>query len=65
MKSGQMIKVRGYGGKELIRRVVQLKKDIVEICSPEEYEAAHSEGREPVTVGFHITDVIDENIEEI
>jgi hypothetical protein len=61
MKIGQMIKLRGYGGEELVRCVVRLEKDIVVVCQPEEYETARSEGREPISVGFHVTDVIDEN----
>lgn len=61
MKSGQTIRVRGYGGEELVRRVVRLEKNIVVVCRLEEYEAARSEGREPVGVGFHVEDVIGEN----
>jgi len=60
MKEGQMIKLRAYGGKELTRRVVRLEKDMVIVCRQEEYESACSDGREPVTVGFHIRDVVDE-----
>jgi len=59
MKPGQMVKLRAFGGKELVRRVVRLEKDMVVVCSPEEYETARSQGREPTVVGFHITDIID------
>jgi hypothetical protein len=65
MKSGQIIKLRGCGGEELVRRVVKLDKDIVVVCRTEEYEAAHLEGREPISVGFHIEDVLDEQLEPI
>jgi hypothetical protein len=58
MKKGQTIKLRGYGGEELVRCLVRLDKDTVVVCRPEEYESARLEGREPVTVGFHINDVI-------
>jgi len=33
--------------------------DIVVICQPEEYETTRLEGRDPVGVGFHISDVCD------
>jgi len=62
MKIGQMIKLRGYGGEELVRCVVQLDKDTVVVCRPDEYEAARLEEREPIAVGFHITDIVDENV---
>lgn len=58
MDEGQMIKLRAYGGKELLRRVIRVNKDILIVCSPEEYEAALLEKREPLCVGFHLRDVI-------
>lgn len=60
MELGQMVKLRAYGGKDIIRRVIQQEKGIVVVCRQEEYENARLEGREPVTVGFHMKDVIDE-----
>jgi hypothetical protein len=62
MKPGQMIKLRAYGNEVITRRLVRLDKDIVIVCQPEEYEAARLERREPVCVGFHVTDVINESI---
>ena len=62
MKPGQTIKLRGYGNEELVRYVVRLEKDTVVVCRVDEYEKAQSEGREPVCVGFHIGDVLDERI---
>lgn len=61
MKEGQLVKLRGYGGEELVRRVVRLKKDVVVVCRPEEYESAQLEGREPLSVGFRVKDVLNEN----
>ena len=60
MRVGQMVKLRAYGGKELVRYVISINNDIVVVCSPEEYKLAQSEGREPKGVGFHLNDVISE-----
>ncbi len=58
MKLGEQVRVRAYGGKELVRVVVRLDKDTVVVCRQEEYEDARLEGREPMGVGFHLKDVI-------
>jgi len=58
MKPGQMVKLRGYGNEELVRRVLRLDKDIVVVCRQDEYEKAQSERREPLGVGFHISEVL-------
>lgn len=63
MEIGQLVKLRAYSNKELLRRVVRLEEDIIIVCSPEEYEAARRQGREPTAVGFHITDVIGQDAE--
>lgn len=60
MKVGQMVKLRAYGGKELVRYIISIDKDIVVVCRPEEYKLAQSEGREPIGVGFHLKDVASE-----
>ena len=60
MEKGQMIKLKAYGHIELERRIVQINKEIVCVCKPEEYEKANKEGREPVSVGFHLKDIINE-----
>lgn len=60
MKVGEAVKVRTYGDKELIRYVIHIDKDIVVVCSPDEYKLAKSEGREPIGVGFRLKDVISE-----
>jgi hypothetical protein len=62
MEIGQLIKLRAYGGEELIRQVVRTAKDVVVVCRPDEYEKANKEKRVPVSVGFHIKDVITEKI---
>lgn len=60
MKVGQNVKLKGYGGKEIIRRIVGLDKDTVIVCQAEEYKKALLEKREPVSVGFPIKYVIGE-----
>lgn len=59
MQKGDLIRVRAFGGKELIRRLIEVKDSVVLICKEEEYLAAQKEGREPTCVGFHIEDVIE------
>jgi len=58
MKVGQMIKLRAYGGKELVRYIISINKDIVVVCRPEEYKLAQSEKREPIGVGFHLENLL-------
>lgn len=65
MKLGQMVKLRAYGGEELVRVVVQLHNDTVVVCRPEEYENARLQGREPIGVGFHLKDVISKSGEKL
>ncbi len=58
MSKGQLIKVRLYGGQTATRRVVAVKRDVVVICSDEEYQNASLEGREPEGLGFPIADIM-------
>lgn len=60
MKIGQDVRLKGYGDKEIIRRVVGVKGDTVVVCQAEEYKKAILEKREPVSVGFPIKYVIGE-----
>ena len=59
MSKGQLVTVRLYGGKTGIRRVVSVKRDVIVICSEDEYLNAENEGREPSGLGFPKEDVID------
>jgi hypothetical protein len=60
MRDGDLVRVKAYGGEELVRRLVEVRGDVVLICRDEEYEAARREGRHPVCVGFHKEDIIGE-----
>lgn len=60
MEPGSRVRVRAYGGEEIVRRVVDVEPDAVAICKEDEYQAAKREGREPVAVRFKLTDVLGE-----
>ena len=52
MKNGDLIRLRGYEGQELVRRLIEVRDGVLVICREEEYQAAIREGREPRCVGF-------------
>lgn len=58
VESGNLVKVRVYGGEVVTRRVVAVSDERVLICREDEYEAAQREGREPVSVGFRKGDIV-------
>lgn len=62
MKAGEMVRLRAYGGEEIVRYVLEVKGKIVIVCRQEEYEKARREGRIPVGVGFRLNDVIMDSI---
>jgi hypothetical protein len=59
MSEGQLVTVRLYGGGTAVRRVLSVAQNVIEVCSEEEYQSAKREGREPLSLGFPIEDVID------
>ena len=58
MREGDLVRVRAYGGEQVMRRLVAVRGDILLICRDEEYEAAQREGRQPLCIGFHKEDII-------
>jgi len=58
LKRGALIRVRAFGGKEIIRRFLTKRNGTVLICSDEEYQSASLERRKPTCVGFPLSDVI-------
>ena len=58
LKMGALIKVRAFGGKEIVRRFIAKQNATILICSDEEYESARREKRKPLCVGFPLSDVI-------
>lgn len=59
MERGDWVRVRAYGGEIITRRVVEVDGDIIVICRDDEYQAARREGREPVSVGFPRSAIVD------
>ena len=59
MHVGDQVLLRAFGDKTLVRRVVGLGERTVFVSTEEEYLQAKVEMREPVCVGFPITQVID------
>lgn len=59
MSKGQQVIVKLYGGKTATRRVVAVKRDVIVICSEQEYQMAEKEGREPSGLGFPREDVLE------
>jgi hypothetical protein len=60
MQVGQDVRLRVYGGKEVVRRIVGLNKHSVIICRIEESEKALLEKRQPKSVGFPIRYILEE-----
>ena len=58
MEAGSLVRLRAFGGEEIVRRVVTVEPDAVAICREDEYQAATREGRDPVAVRFKLADVI-------
>ncbi|HEX9897338.1 MAG TPA: hypothetical protein VGA85_06745 [Dehalococcoidales bacterium] len=57
MKTGQLVRLKVYGG-EAVVMIVDANDVHVAVCKREEFEAAQREGRQPISVGFPVTDVI-------
>lgn len=58
MEIGQSVKLKGYNNKELIRRVVSIKTDMVIVCTDDEFKKAYQEKREPKSIAFDMKYVI-------
>ena len=58
MKEGEMVRLRAYGGAEIVRKVIEIGTDHVVVCREEEYQRAEREGRDPIKVGFPLDTII-------
>ena len=58
MKPGDTIRVMGDQDKELVRRLVEVRGQLILICKEDEFQTARAEGREPVCVGFKVNKVV-------
>lgn len=59
MRQGDAIRVRSFGGKILIRRIVGISGTHVFVCNEAEYQSALKEEREPDAIGFRLEDVVE------
>jgi hypothetical protein len=55
---GDIVRLRAFREREIVRRVVGRDGLTVHVCSEAEYQAAQKAGRKPECVGFPSTDVI-------
>lgn len=60
MQVGDIVRLKAFGGEEIVRQVVFVAGDHIGVCKEEEYRAAIGENREPMTVGFRVSDVIEQ-----
>ena len=51
METGQVVRVKGYDGEDMTRRVVSFDENTVAVCKEEEYQKALVERRQPLSVG--------------
>lgn len=57
-KKGDLVKLKAFGNREIVRRFVGFKRDRVWVCSEEEFQAAEREKRKPECIAFLRSDVI-------
>jgi hypothetical protein len=60
LQLGDLVRVRAFGGKELVRRLFDIRGSVALICCDEEYQKAIKEKRDPICIGFPLSDVIDQ-----
>ena len=52
MKTGDLVKVKTFGEGIVERRVVEILRNTVYICTENEWRSAATEGRQPSCAGF-------------
>ena len=57
LETGEILQVRTFDRGIVERQLVRVSGDIAELTTPEEYQAAAREGREPIRIGFPVQDV--------
>ena len=58
MNTGDVVKIRVFGGDVVERVVIEERETVVVACKPDEYRQAAQEGRKPQGVGFPLEDVL-------
>lgn len=56
--SGKTVKIVAHGGEIIERRVVAVADNTVVVCTDDEFRDAATEGRDPITVGFPVSDIV-------
>ena len=59
LQSGTTVRLRAFGGKLLVRKVVGVKQDAVLVSTEGEIRKATEEGREPDAIGWAPEDVVE------
>jgi hypothetical protein len=59
VQDGDLVRVKTYGGRAVVRRAVEVLDKTVLISTDEECKAAAKERREPICIGFPLADVIE------
>ncbi len=57
LQNGDAIRVKTYGGRVIDRRLVEVRGRVAVVTTDEEYQAAKKEKREPICIGFPLSDV--------
>lgn len=60
VQNGDLIQLKTYGGQVVERRVVDVRERSVIVTTKKEYETAAREKREPICIGFPLSDVVEE-----
>jgi len=58
LKPGDLVRLRAFGGKRIVRRLVSDRGGTVLICSEDEYQSAKREDRQPQVIGWPAADVL-------
>ena len=63
IQSGDLVRIRAYGGEIQVRRLVEVKGKMAIITTDAERDIAAREKRDPIRIGIPLADVI-EAVEE-
>ena len=58
MDTGDVVRIRVFGGRVVDRVVIEKRETVVVACNPDEYKQAAQEGRKPQGIGFPLEDVL-------
>lgn len=63
VQSGNSVRLKTYGGQVVERRVMDVRERSVIVTTKEEFERAAREKREPICIGFPLSDVVEDESE--